>query len=279
MPHIDACSNREFGFNCQIGAAVFDIADPDRHGKIISIGSEQSEVRFADGAEPNVPNVHLRTVEVIADGLCQHNPSSVSEVVRLGREAMERKRRGWEDWLAIAKALQAGRAEVMRSLHTNEPRGRRFEKAMGEWLIRHGFKEIDKGARSRLLDCLSHKIEIEKWRSRLTDAERFKFNHPDTVLRKWKASTVVPDPNALPKISPIQKIKDELVAVIEERDRYKHEYERGGGDLWTAEDRPHDIANVIVGKLTRAKAEQVAREILRALTAEPRAPRSKRVSS
>jgi hypothetical protein len=177
-----------------VGSLVYDKADPSRHGKVIRSGPEVSEVRYDDGADRNIPNVHLRGVDapVGDDGLSQHNPSPlVSEVVRLGQEAMARKRRVWEDWLAIAEALLVGRTDVMRTLHTNEATGRRFEKAMGDWLIAHSFKEIDKGTRSRLLDCLKHKVEIEKWRSRLTDAERFKFNHPDAVLRKWKASTVI----------------------------------------------------------------------------------------
>jgi hypothetical protein len=249
----------------QAGAIAFDVADPNRHGKILRAGIEVSEVRYDDGgAERNVTNRHLRAVEATDDGLRQLNPS-VSEVVRLGQEAMARKRRGWDDWLAIAEALQFGRTEVTHALHTNEPRGRRFEKAMSEWLIAHSFKEIDKGTRSRLLDCLKYKIEIEKWRVRLTDAERFAFNHPDTVLRKWKAATVIPDPNAPVKVSPHQKLKDSLIALQEDNDRMKREIERGGGDLWSADDRPKDIARVIVGKLTKAKAEKVAHEILTAL--------------
>jgi hypothetical protein len=247
---------------------VFDDADPDRHGRIINRGPEVSEVCFDDGAVRNVVNDHLRTVETIdtkkpADGLSQHNPSP--DVVRLGQEAMEPKRRAWPDWLAIAEALLFGRTEVMRSLHTNEPTGRRFEKAMGDWLIVHQFKEIDKGTRSRLLECLKHKAEIEKWRSLLTDSERWKFNHPDAVLKKWKASTVVRDSNEPKPPTPMQKLKDELVAVVEERDRYKREIDLGGGDLWASTDRPHDIAKIILGKLSKSKAEKVAREILAAL--------------
>jgi hypothetical protein len=244
---------------------VFDVADPDRHGKIIGAGPEQSEVRFDDGVVRVVPNVHLRGVEapVADDGLSQLNPSS--DVVRRGQEAMERKRRAWSDWLAIAEALQFGRTEVMHGLHTNESTGRRFEKAMSNWLIANSFKEMDKGTRSRLLECLKRKAEIEKWRSRLTEAERWKFNHPDTVLRKWKTSMVVPDPTTPPKITPMQKLKDELVSAIEDRDRYKREVEQGGGDLWAPEDRPRDIAKIILGKLTKAKAEKVAREIVSAL--------------
>jgi hypothetical protein len=238
---------------------------PDRPELDVIEQSGVSEVRFNDGAERNVPKLHLRPVEapVAADGFSWLNPSPVSEVVRLGQEAMERKRRGWEDWLAIAKTLEAGRAEVMRSLHTNKSRGRRFEKAVGEWLVANRFKEINKATRSQLLDCLNHKIEIEKWRSRLTDAERFKFNHPDTVLRKWKAATVVPDPSAPPPVSPVQKLKDSLAALQQENDRMRREIERGGGDLWSAEDRAQDIAKVIFSKLTKYKAETVARTILK----------------
>ena len=222
----------------------YDIADSARHGTIIA-------------------NDHLHTV--VDDGLSQHNSSAVSEIVRLGQEAMARKRRAWDDWLAIATALQVGRTDIMRELHTNEPHGRRFEKAMGEWLLAYGFKEIDKGTRSRLLECLKHKVEIEAWRSRLTAAEQFTFGHPDTVLRKWKASTVVPDPSAPPRVSPVQKLKDSVVALHEENDRMRREIERGGGDLWSAEDRAQDIAMVILSKLTKRKAETVARAILKAV--------------
>jgi hypothetical protein len=211
---------------------------------------------------PSDPNQAVKVFNIADDGLCQHNPSPVSNVVRLGQEAMARKRRSWDDWLLIAEALQAGRTEVVHALYTNETHGRRFEKAMGEWLIAHGFKEIDKGARSRLLDCLKHKVEIQAWRAALTDSERWKFNHPDTVLRKWKKTTAIPKADVEPKASPMQKLKDELAAVIKERDRYKREYDEGGGDLWRPQDRPQDIAKVTFDKVGKTKAEKVAREIL-----------------
>jgi hypothetical protein len=138
---------------------------------------------------------------------------------------------------------------------------------MGDWLITHGFKEIDKGTRSRLRDCLEHKAKIAAWRARLTDSERFKFNHPDTVLRKWKASTVVPDPNAPSKPSPMQKLKDELVRLQEDNDRYRAA--DVGGDLWTAQDKTQDIARMVILQCkSKSKAEAVAHEILKALKAE-----------
>jgi len=104
---------------------------------------------------------HKPLLPTADNGLRQHNPC---EVVRLGQDAMARQRRGWDDWMAIAEALDAGRIDVMHVVNTNEPRGRRYEKAMAEWLLTTGFKEIDKGARNRLLKCLEDRTAIEKWR-------------------------------------------------------------------------------------------------------------------
>jgi hypothetical protein len=128
----------------------------------------QSNSQLAENGQPD-------------DGLSQDNPSLAAEIVRRSQEAMARQRRAWEDWMAIAETLQVGRADAMQKVHTNQPTRKRYEKAMAEWLIAHSFHVIDKGARNRLLECLQHRNEIEKWRSHLTDAERFRFNHPNTV--------------------------------------------------------------------------------------------------
>ena len=196
----------------------------------------------------------------ISDGLCCHNPSELK--VRLGQEAMARQRRRWEDFMIIAEALDVGRTDVMRDLHTNQPTGRRYEKAMGEWLVANGFKDIDKGARCRLLECLHHREQIERWRALLTDSERFKLNHPDAVLRKWKAATAIPDPDAAPKPSPYAQLKDAHAQLIQEHHCLQKKIETADGDLWTPEDTADDIANVMLCELSRNKAERVARAIL-----------------
>ena len=215
-----------------------------------------------------------------ADGLTQFNPSSVNETVRIGQEAMARKRRAWADWLAIGEALQVGRAEVMRDSHTNQPTGRRYEKAMGEWLVANGFKEIDKGVRSRLLECLQHRTEIDQWLSRLTDSERFRFNHPNTVLKRWKGSTVVPDPNATPKPSPFAKLKDAHAELIEDYHRLQRKIETADeGDLWKPTDTAADIANVMVAALSPAKAESTAKEILLRLKERKRRLKERKAST
>jgi hypothetical protein len=197
----------------------------------------------------------------ISDGLCCHNPSELK--VRLGQEALARQRRRWEDFMMIAEALDVGRTEVMRDLHANQPTGRRYEKAMGEWLVANGFKDIDKGTRCRLLECLRLREQIERWRVSLTDNERFNLNHPDGVLRKWKASTAIPDPNATPRPSPYAQLKDAHARLIEENHLLQHRIEAADGHLWRPTDTAADIADVMVAKLSPGKAERVAQQMLK----------------
>ena len=54
--------------------------------------------------------------------------------------------------------------------------------------------------------------------------------------------------------------------------RAQEEIKRGGGDLWTKDDRPEDIARIMLTKLSRAKAERVARAMLAALKPARRDP-------
>jgi hypothetical protein len=248
---------------------VFDVGDPAKHGKIVNAGPEVSEVRFDDGAVRYVGNDYLRDVEVPADGFGQPNPSATDEIVRRGKEALDRKRRSFDDWLLIGEAHLVGRTQAMHVAQTNKPTGKRYEKVFAEWLLVNSFHVIDKCTRNNLFECLKHRTEIEKWRAILTEGERFPLNHPTSVLRKWKASTVVPDPNAPPKISAFAKLKVAHVEVQEKLYRAEREIARGGGDLWSVNDRPKDIADIMIQKLGKTKAEKAAREIIKAIKEGP----------
>jgi hypothetical protein len=256
-------------------AKVFDAANPDRHGKVIKAGAEVSEVRFDDGAERIVPNVHLRAIEtaipaagtkVELDNPVPPAESPVHVTVRQGQEAWQRLRSHstWEDWKKVGAALVIGRAEAMRDGHVNKPRGRSYNAAINAFLKKFGFDGLDSGDRSRLFDVMDHRSEIEAWLGKLSQKERLRLNHPASVWRRWKAATAEPKEQ---KISRQQQAKDELIRLQEDNDRLRREIDRGGGDLWSADDRPRDIARVILGKLSKSKAEKVAREILNALKA------------
>ena len=143
-------------------------AGPDGEARPLAVSVTRAD------SKPRVIKVDVYST--VRGGLRQHNPTRLpdtEEKVRLGQEAMARLRRGWEDWLAIGEAIAIGRTEVMRELGTDKPQGRRYENAMGDWLLKNSFKEIDKGTRSRLLDCLEHQTKIEAWRKTLTAESGF----------------------------------------------------------------------------------------------------------
>jgi hypothetical protein len=187
-------------------------------------------------------------------------------VIRAGQEAWDRLRSNatWDDWKRVGKAHVIGRHKAMIEAGVNQPVGRRYNGAFGTWQRELGFENLDKGDRARLFEIMSHLAEIEAWLATLTTNERLRLNHPTTVLRKWRAATVIPDANAAPKPpSAFAKLKEANIDLQERLHRTEREIKAGGGDLWKPTDRPEDIAEVMVTTLSLAKAERTAREILR----------------
>jgi hypothetical protein len=185
-------------------------------------------------------------------------------VIRAGQEAWCRLRSNatWDDWKQVGQAHVIGRHKAMIEAGVNQPIGRRYNDAFGTWQREFGFENLDKGDRARLFEVVGHLTKIEAWLATLTTSERLRLNHPTTVLRKWKSSTVAPDPNAAPKLSAYAQLNEAHVQLIEKHHRLQREIETGGGDLWTPQDTADDIANVMVRKLPTNKAERVARAML-----------------
>jgi len=211
------------------------------------------------------PNPHIAQAQPHDDLGCTVQPN-LDEPVRIGREAWLRltNNQTFSDWLLVGDALLVGRTEAMRTAHTNTPEGSRYNREYSAWLKANKFDGIDKSTRSRLLECLAHRPKIEAWLATLTTGERLKLNHPAVILRRWKRTVVKkPDDTAPPKLSSAAKLKESIVALEEENARMKREIERGGGDLWTPQDTPKDIARVIFQKISRSKARDVARELNR----------------
>jgi hypothetical protein len=192
------------------------------------------------------------------EGLRQPKSSTTDEIIRRGQEALLRRSRSYDDWMNIAEALAIGRVEVMAAIQTSRPTGKRYAKTMGEWLFARSFHLINEGTRNRLLECLKHRAEIEKWRATLTENECLRINHPDAVFRKWEASTVVPDPNTPPKTCAFAKLKEANIELQERLHRAECELSLGDGDLWTPSDTAEDIARIMLEKLSTNKAGRVA---------------------
>jgi hypothetical protein len=120
------------------------------------------------------------------------------------REAWQRIQRTdlFSDWLLIGSALQIGQAQAMQSAKTNKPKGQRYCAEMSAFLKEYGLHEIDKGARSRLLEVMKHRAEIEAWHQALPIDKRVKLNHPQAVLSAWRRATAEPKETVPPEPKP-----------------------------------------------------------------------------
>ena len=191
---------------------------------------------------------------------CAAQPKA--EIVRAAREAWERLStfQTYDDWMIIAEAMAVGREEAMRAAQTDEPQGRRYNEAFSDWLREHKLDEIDKGTRSRLLNCLEHREEIEKWRATLPANGKLKLNHPETILRRWQKNNVVKPAGEPKKASPVAKLKASIADLEEDNYRMRQEIEHSGDDLWM--DTAEDIARVILSKVSPSKAMAIADKLL-----------------
>ncbi|MBV8096101.1 MAG: hypothetical protein JO110_23285 [Acetobacteraceae bacterium] len=203
-------------------------------------------------------------------------------VVARGREAWRTLRNDetWEKWVAIGRAIEAGRLAIMRLLNTNQPKGRTWSQTFGAWLQENEFDQIDKGVRSRLQDCLDHLPEIEAWRQTLGLTLRLQLNHPNAVLRRWQAARQAPaakDTGSSPRPGlreEVIRLQSELDAAHREIDRLRQSYDEAGSD-WDWQDTPEDIAKAMLARFP-TKAKRVGAAILAQSKSTQPAPRKRR---
>jgi hypothetical protein len=178
------------------------------------------------------------------------------------------------------------RERAMRQANTNQPAGKGYNQAFGALLPAHGFiyidpkdgrekERVDKGTRSRLFECLARRADIEAWRATLTLNERLTYNHPLTVLRRFKAATQVPDPDKPKKPSQMEKLHNRNVALQEEVDALEKRLERAADGVALDDqsladyfaDRPaDDIVDLLVrAAMPTAKMREVAQGLNKAV--------------
>jgi hypothetical protein len=190
-------------------------------------------------------------------------------LVSRGREAWRTLRNDetWEKWVAIGRALEAGRTAVMRQLHTNEPRGKRWSETFGAWLRENDFDQIDKGVRSRLQTCLDNLPAIEAWRQTLGLTLRLQLNHPNAVLRRFQAARAAPNHEGPPGAGDAKpglrgeviRLQAELDAASREIARLRQGWDEGNDFDW--QDTPEDIAKAML-RAHPDKAKRVGAAIL-----------------
>lgn len=193
------------------------------------------------------------------------DPDTLTVVAR-GREAWRSLKTDetWEKWVAIGRAIEAGKSVIMRVLQTNQPKGRAWSQTFGAWLADNEFDQIDKGVRSRLQTCLDHLPEIEAWRQTLGLTQRLQLNHPNAVLRRWQTAQAMPQDRAGNGSRPgvreeVLRLQSELDAAQREIGQLQRGYDEGND--WDWQDTPDEIAEAML-RSHPAKAKRVGAAIL-----------------
>jgi hypothetical protein len=125
-------------------------------------------------------------------------------------------------------------------------------------------RQFNKVTITRLLQVMEREREVIEWHQQeLTPTQQIAWASPDAIIRHCPIFAKPKDPDKSP--SSFEKLKQVNIELQERLHRAEEEIKRGGGDLWTKDDRPEDIANIMISKLSRDKAERVARAMLETL--------------
>jgi hypothetical protein len=196
-------------------------------------------------------------------------------VVDRGRQAWRsiKSDETWEKWVAIGRAVEIGRAETMRLLHTNQPKGGQWGRVFGAWLDEQGFAEIDKGVRSRLQNCLDNLPAIEAMRQNMGLTQRLQLNHPNAVWRRFQAAQVAAEKTKDTGNSGRPGLREEVIRLQSELDDAHRRLEAAEGNDWDWQDTPEEIAAAMLGSHP-AKAKRVGAAILTLSKSTAKKPRS-----
>src|SRR5262249_21277467 len=74
---------------------------------------------------------------------------------------------------------------AMREAKTNEPKGGKFNQAVGKFLRRYGLDRIHKSDRSRMRKYAGKLEEIDAWRAKQPAEQQLELNHPRVVYARW----------------------------------------------------------------------------------------------
>jgi hypothetical protein len=142
------------------------------------------------------------------------------------------------------------------------PYGPLYTSIFGRLMLHFKFTEHvkDSGDRARLVEVMENLPAIEQWRNGLTDEQRREWNHPTTVLRRYKAAkrAEVIDEAGVFKPPTLTERNKVLRAEI-------HQLRKGAPLPWAAGDTAADKARAVMEHLSIVEAEELGLALLQAV--------------
>jgi hypothetical protein len=109
-------------------------------------------------------------------------------VVKAGTEALRllttTRTKSWELWTVVGAAIVLLRRKAIEVVAISSES---YPRIFGEMLTMFKLK-MDGGVRTRLLDLIDHRRDVEAWRDSLPPHRVNALTHPNSIWRAWKAS-------------------------------------------------------------------------------------------
>jgi hypothetical protein len=159
---------------------------------------------------------------------------SDTSIIAEGRAAWQRiknrDKNTFSDWVAIGRCLIEGRRQCMAKAQVNSPFGPLYQHYMRDFLDANDMADLDSHERYGSVLIVEHLGEIEAYRASLTEAERSRCNHVNTVLMHWRRGTAPQRQGPKAKAKP-QHVVEKRAEPDESRASYGPRPLRPDGDM------------------------------------------------
>jgi hypothetical protein len=113
------------------------------------------------------------------------------DALEASKQAWERLKGGgkkiWDDWMVLGEGLYQEVCKTLNRTGVNDRNGGEWSKVFGPVLKANlWIADIDPSVRSRLMEVMENRGEIQAWLDTLDRKARIRLNHPTTVLSKWR---------------------------------------------------------------------------------------------
>jgi hypothetical protein len=166
------------------------------------------------------------------------------------------KGQNWNCWIDVGNALVLLRQEAMANAGTNRPVGSAYNRFFGA-KVRDERLEFDKSDRFRLFEVMDNLPAIEAWRETLPLTELRRFNHPSTVIRRWKRATEFREPGEKRETSKWERQQAENARLTEELDAARAEIAKRDAHIEELKAAREDGAGIMYVKRMNSKPKAV----------------------
>ena len=235
--------------------------------------SEGPPKPFRDGSPPQETEDAINGQPLTIDYLQELSPDE-REVVRQSDEAFIQVRQTWAGWKTVGAGLVVLRNLAMRETGSNNIMSKRYKNRFHELLEQRAYRSesMSDTTRKALLKCAELSPELDEWYDHLDEDRRLRLNHPERVLRAFRASQKRKPASRQSRRAhyeaELEKVQQDAGAAVSSRDAQIEEQQQQIGrltkqaDSAMGKDTEGGIQSIVQYVVTKCETEQKIREVI-----------------